>query len=217
MDSPIIKFKQLANYLWFDFSGVFAISHTSVDHHGQSGETQKLMTRAKYHVTGGLTGLDNHACACLIYRTKLSNKLTYGKLYALKGFLVGAKRHKMPFFMCDVDEKSEVPVNYGKQEIQIKALGRVAECCGDDDDHQQQGTISVIVRHDGLNETDEEDESMTVEYLVPWVNSALNVSEAFTIGRQVCFCGTLGGWNQRLDMMRVKVTSGNLHDDQVRE
>ncbi|WAQ91521.1 hypothetical protein PtA15_14A405 [Puccinia triticina] len=215
MEGSIIGFKRLANHSWFDFSGVFAISHTTVENYKQSAAIQTLMTQVKYNVTGGLTGLDDHACALLIYNTKLSNKLAYGKLYALKGFLVGAKRHEMPFFMCDIDGKHEVPENYPKQDIQIRSLGRVDKPLSDLDNQQHESTISVVVRHDGVNEDDEEDQSILVEYVVPWNNSAKTFSKAFTVGRQVLFCGTLGGWSRRLDMMSVKVTSWYLHDGQV--
>lgn len=119
--------------------------------------------------------------------------------------------------MCDVNGKHEVPPNYPEQDIQIRSLGRINKPLCDLDNQQDEGTISVVVCHDGVDEDDKEDESMLVECVVPWNNLAKTFSEAFTVGRQVLFCGTLGGWSQRLDMMSVKVTSGYLHNGQVRK
>ncbi|WAR62316.1 hypothetical protein PtB15_14B411 [Puccinia triticina] len=130
------------------------VGHKSdtVKNYEQPGAIQTLMTRVKYNVTGGLTGLDDHACARLIYNTNLSNKLAYGKLYDLKGFLVGAKRHEMPFFMCDIDEKHEVTQTNPKQDIQIRSLGRVDKPLSDLDNQRHESTISVVVCHDGVDE-----------------------------------------------------------------
>ncbi|WAQ89537.1 hypothetical protein PtA15_11A226 [Puccinia triticina] len=206
----MLTISPLEKYAWFNFEGTFAVTHTSFDGSDLGGKNVELMTRGKYHVAGGLTSPDDHACVRLMYRTTIANKLTYGKLYALEGFLVGAKQHEMPFLLIDVDGKREVPNTFAFQETRIESLGLVEGCIDPEINPEPQGMLSVIVKHDGIDENDPHDGAMVVEYVIPRNLFSGRATEVFTAGRRVLFRGTLAGWNRDRDMVRVKVSSGTL-------
>ncbi|WAQ88965.1 hypothetical protein PtA15_10A388 [Puccinia triticina] len=182
----MLTIRRLGNSSWFNVAGVFAVTHTSVDEPDWDKKTVALMTQGKYYVAGGLKGIEDHACVRLTYRGERLNKLGYGKFYVLKGFLVGAKRHEMPFFMVDVNDKKEVPKP------------------------NPEGMVSVMVKHNGINENDPDNESMVVKYVVPQHLISGQAVDVFAVGRQILFRGTLAGWNRELDMVRVKVSGGAL-------
>ncbi|WAR59019.1 hypothetical protein PtB15_10B361 [Puccinia triticina] len=206
----MLTIRRLGNSSWFNVAGVFAVTHTSVDEPDWDKKTVALMTQGKYYVAGGLKGIEDHACVRLTYRGERLNKLGYGKFYVLKGFLVGAKRHEMPFFMVDVNDKKEVPSLFAFQETKIESLGFVDGFVNSQKEPNPEGMVSVMVKHNGINENDPDNESMVVKYVVPQHLISGQAVDVFAVGRQILFRGTLAGWNRELDMVRVKVSGGAL-------
>ncbi|WAQ81976.1 hypothetical protein PtA15_2A289 [Puccinia triticina] len=80
------------------------------------------MTRGKYQASGGLMADDDHTCVRLMYCANFSRRLTYGKTYAIEGFLVGAKRHEMPFLMFNINETRKLPSTHADKETQVQSL-----------------------------------------------------------------------------------------------
>ncbi|WAQ83182.1 hypothetical protein PtA15_3A551 [Puccinia triticina] len=172
--------------------------------------TQRNMTRAKYHVSGGLMADKDHTCVRLMYCANFSRKLTYGKTYAIEGFLVGAKRHEMPFVIFDINNTREVPTTHAGGETRVHSLGVIVQTFHSKSSLGLQGPISLIIRHDGFDEHDTEDDSMLVNYVVPSKIIPDDEVILFSAGKRVLFRGTLAGRNWELDMMRVEVISGDL-------
>ncbi|WAR60338.1 hypothetical protein PtB15_9B275 [Puccinia triticina] len=185
---------------------VFSISHTLPT----NGLKAELMTRSKYDVSGGLMADKDHTCVRLMYRADFSRKLTYGKTYAIEGFLVGAKRHEMPFIMFDINNTREVPTTHAGGETRVHSLGVIVQTLHSKSSLGLQGPISLIIRHDGVDENDPENDSMLVNYVVPSKIIPDDEVILLSAGKRVLFRGTLAGWNRELDMMRVEVTSGDL-------
>ncbi|WAR55015.1 hypothetical protein PtB15_4B633 [Puccinia triticina] len=176
----------------------------------KNGLKAELMTRAKYDVSGGLMADKDHTCVRLMYRANFSCKLTYGKTYAIEGFLVGAKRHEMPFIMFNINNTREVPTTHAGGETRVHSLGVIVQTLHSKSSLGLQGPISLIIRHDGVDENDPENDSMLVNYVVPSKIIPDDEVILLSAGKRVLFRGTLAGWNRELDMMRVEVTSGDL-------
>ncbi|WAQ89586.1 hypothetical protein PtA15_11A276 [Puccinia triticina] len=175
-----------------------------------NGLKAELMTCAKYDVSGGLMADKDHTCVWLMYCADFSRKLTHGKTYAIEGFLVGAKRHEMPFIMFDINNTREVPTTHAGGETRVHSLGVIVQTLHSKSSLGLQGPISLIIRHDGVDENDPENDSMLVNYVVPSKIIPDDEVILLSAGKRVLFRGTLASWNRELDMMRVEVTSGDL-------